>query len=565
MSKPHSARELTGLLKAPTGIVGFDDVTLGGLPAGRPTLICGAAGCGKTLFGITFLVNGATLCDEPGVFMTFEERPEDLEANFRSLGYDLNGLAAAGKLIVDHVRVERSEIEEAGEYDLEGLFVRLGFAVDRIGAKRVVLDTIESLFAGFTDQAILRAELRRLFGWLKERGLTAVITGERGEGQLTRHGLEEYVSDCVILLDNRVEDQIATRRLRVVKYRGSSHGTNEFPFLIDEDGISVLPITAPRRNLAVCNEIVSSGIPGLDAMIRNGGFYRGSTILVSGVSGTGKTTMASHFVNAACLRGERCTFFSFEESAEEICRNARSVGLDLHAHVAAGLLRFEWARPSLYGLEMHLARMQRDIETFKPAVVVIDAISAFRGPAGDVQSILLRTVDLLKSSGITAMFTSLRSGASRDEGTDHGLSSIMDSWIKLVDVEENGERNRILYLIKSRGTSHSNQLREFRMTDRGIELIDAYIGPEGVLTGTARITQEARDRAAADQRERESNRRQRQFARRREAVRRQIEELEAALQAEEDEEAMLLGEDELRDATLKSDQAARAIRRRAAE
>jgi circadian clock protein KaiC len=369
----------------------------------------------------------------------------------------------------------------------------------------------------------------------------------------------------VILLDNRVEDQIATRRLRVVKYRGSSHGTNEFPFLIEEDGISVLPITAPRRNLAVCNEIISSGIPGLDAMIRNGGFYRGSTILVSGVSGTGKTTVATHFANAACLRGERCSFFSFEESAEEICRNARSVGLDLQAHVEAGLLRFEWARPSLYGLEMHLARMQRDIETFKPTVVVIDAISAFRGPVGDVHSVLMRTVDLLKSSGITAMFTSLRGGASQHDGTDQGLSSIMDSWIKLKDVEENGERNRILFVVKSRGTSHSKQLREFRMTDSGIELIDAYIGPEGVLTGTARITQEARDQAATDQRAQDIKRRQRQLSRRRESVKRQIEELQAALQADEDEENMLLGEDDLRDKTLKSDRAVRAASRSASE
>ncbi|MGH7042990.1 MAG: circadian clock protein KaiC, partial [Acetobacteraceae bacterium] len=335
---PDSAVAPNTLPKAATGISGFDEITLGGLPASRPSLVCGAAGSGKTLFGVTFLVNGATTFDEPGVLMSFEERAQDLEANVASLGYDLAGLVAAKKLVIDHVRIERSEIEESGEYDLEGLFVRLGFAVDSIGAKRVVLDTVEALFAGFANPALLRAELRRLFGWLKERGLTAVITGERWDGQLTRHGLEEYVSDCVVLLDNRVEDEVTTRRLRVIKYRGSAHGTNEYPFLIDAEGISVLPVTSSGLDLPASDEIVSSGVPGLDSMLRGGGFFRGTSMLLTGDSGTGKTTIGSHLADAACRRGERCLFFVFEEGAQEICRNARSVGLDLAHWMKLGQL-----------------------------------------------------------------------------------------------------------------------------------------------------------------------------------------------------------------------------------
>jgi len=475
---PLEATTATGLVKAPTGIAGFDDITLGGLPAGRPSLLCGAAGCGKTLFAVTFLMNGAVRFGEPGVMLNFEERSEDVASNVASLGYDLDGLVADGKLILDYVRVERGEIEEAGEYDLDGLFVRLGHAVDSIRGKRVVLDTIESLFAGFSDPGVLRAELRRLFGWIKDRGLTAIITAERGDGLLTRHGLEEYVSDCVIFLDNRVQDQITTRRLRVVKYRGSAHGSNEYPFLIDTDGISVLPVTSSGLHRLISNEIISSGIPGLDSMLRNGGFYRGSGLLLSGSAGTGKTLIGCHFIDVACRRGERCMFFVFEESAAEVCRNALSIGLDLRTWVDTGLLRFEAARPSLYGLEMHLARMNRDVTTFQPSVVVVDPISAFRGPDLEVHSTLLRMVDLLKTNGVSSLFTSLRSGEGDITVSDPGLSSLMDSWIKLSDIQENGENNRILYIIKSRGASHSNQVREYRMTDTGIQLMEAYIGPE---------------------------------------------------------------------------------------
>ncbi len=558
---PPEAILPASLPRAPTGIAGFDDVTLGGLPAGRPSLVCGGAGCGKTLFAVTFLVNGATRYGEPGVFMSFEERAEDLAANVASLGCDLDGLVAAGKLAIDHVRVERGEIEESGEYDLEGLFVRLGYAVDSIGAKRVVLDTIETLFAGFSDPAILRAELRRLFGWLKDRGLTAVITGERGHGHLTQQGLEEYVSDCVVLLDHRVEDQITTRRLRVVKYRGSAHGTNEYPFLIDHDGISVLPVTSSGLDRPASTEVVSCGVAGLDRMLRGHGFYRGSSILLSGVAGTGKTNFAGQFADAACRRGERCLSFVYEESAQEICRNARSIGLDLEAWVDAGLLRFEAARPSLYGLEMHLARMHRDLELFRPSVVVLDPISALRGPNSEVHATLLRMMDLLKSRGITALFTSLRVDATMAEGADLGLSSLMDAWIKLEDFEADGERNRVLYLIKARGLSHSNQVREYRITDTGIDLIEPYIGPEGVLTGTARATQAAREQEAARRRRQEVERRRRELGRRRVSLEQQIAALRAALEAEEEEAGLLLDQEDTHEATLASDRAAVAVLR----
>lgn len=561
----QDAQSAPKLRKAPTGIAGFDAITFGGLPAGRPSLICGAAGCGKTLFATTFLVNGATRYGEAGVFVSFEERAEDLAANVASLGYDLDGLVAQKLVAIDHVRVEPSEIEETGDYDLEGLFIRLGFAVDSVGAKRIVLDTIETLFSGFTDPALLRAELRRLFGWIKDRGLTAIITGERGDGQLTRQGLEEYVSDCVVLLDNRVEDQITTRRLRVVKYRGSAHGTNEYPFLIDEGGIGVLPVTATDLDYDIPEGIISSGVGGLDAMLGPGGFYRGSSILISGEAGTGKTSLSSSLVDAACKRGERCLSFVFEESSAQICRNARSIGLDLAAHVQAGLLRFEAARPSLFGLEMHLARMHRDIERFDPSVVVVDPLSALRGPANELQATLLRMIDMLKGRGITAIFTSLRQENLGDQGDDLGVSSLMDSWIKLLNVEANGERSRTLYVIKARGMSHSHQVREFLMSENGIALVDAYIGSAGVLTGTARLVQEAKERSAALQRRQESERRAREAARRRMSIERQIAELQLGLSAIEDEESFLRNEDALRDAIFDDERKELIARRSGAE
>lgn len=568
MTEPVAAPDVrTGstLPKAGTGIAGFDEITLGGLPAGRPTLVCGGPGCGKTLFAMTVLVNGAKLFGEPGVFMSFEEANRDIAMNVASLGFDVDGLIAAGQLAMDYVRVERSEIEEAGEYDLEGLFVRLGHAIRRIGAKRVVLDTLEVLFAGLGDSDLLRAELRRLFGWLKEQGVTAVITAERGEGALTRYGLEEYVSDCVILLDNRVENQITTRRLRVVKYRGSAHGTNEYPFLIDDEGISVLPVTSAGLAHETSNETVSTGVPGLDEMLGMGGFYRGSSVLISGTAGTGKTSLAAHFVDAACRRGERCLYFAFEESPAQILRNMRSIGLNLQPWVAAGLLRYEAARPSLFGLEMHLARMHREIERFEPAAVVLDPISSLRGAQGEVHSALLRVIDLLKSRGITALLTNLVSGGQASDATDVGMSSLMDTWLSLVHLEANGERNRGLYILKSRGMSHSNQLREYELSHTGVHLINAYLGNAGVLTGSARVAQEATDAAEAARRIQESARRRREIERRRAAVDRQIAELRAGLEAEEDEVRHLLDQDAARETAFQQERNVLAARRGAAE
>jgi len=561
MSTTHSPSETQHLAKTPTGISGLDELTLGGLPTGRPTLLCGAAGCGKTLFAMTFLVNGATRYGDHGVFMSFEERAVDLSANVASLGYDVEDLVAAKKIAIDHVRIERAEIEQSGEYDLEGLFVRLNYAIDSVGAKRVVLDTIEALFSGFTDTAVLRAELRRLFAWLKDKGVTAVITGERGDGQLTRYGIEEYVSDCVILLDNRVQEQVTTRRLRVVKYRGSAHGTNEYPFLIDDEGISVLPITSAGLGHPISDKAVESGVPGLDEMLGKSGFYRGSSVLISGLAGSGKSTFGGSFVRAACARGERALYFAFEESPDQIVRNMQSVGIDLGACVASGLLRFEAARPSLYGFEMHLARMNRDIERFSPSVLVVDPISAFRGPHTEIHATLVRLADICKTRGITAMFTSLSATSEMMDESERSVSSLMDCWISLRIVEASGERNRVLYLLKSRGMNHSKQLREYRLTDDGIEMLDAYLGHDGVLTGSARAAQEAQDREQELARRQSIERRRRELARRRAATERQVAELMAALESEESEVSTLIEQEEARETALETDRMTMAQRR----
>src|SRR5437867_10637248 len=516
----HHSRIVARLPKSPTGIDGFDQITQGGLPVGRPTLVCGGAGCGKTLFALSFLVHGATRFDEPGVYMSFEESTDELAQNVASLGFDLPGLIEKKKIVLDHVRIERSEIEETGDYDLEGLFIRLGFAIDSIGARRVVLDTLESLFSGLANESIIRAELRRLFRWLKDRGVTAVITCERGEGTLTRQGLEEYVSDAVILLDHRVTEQVSTRRLRIVKYRGSAHGTNEYPFLIDEDGIAVLPVTTLGLGHAVSSERISTGIARLDTMLGGKGYFRGSTILVSGTAGSGKSSLAAHFVDATCRRGERALAFLFEESPAQVMRNMRSIGIDLQPWVDRGLLEFQAARPSAFGLEMHLSRMHRAIDRFSPSVVVLDPESSLLGvsAAVDVHGTLMRLVDYLKGAGITALMTSLSHGKTEQERTDTAISSIVDNWLLLVTLESSGERNRGLYVLKARGMTHSNQIREFILTDHGVDLINVYTGPGGVLRGTARVVQEARENAEAFRRQAEIARRRRDLAHKRAAL-----------------------------------------------
>jgi circadian clock protein KaiC len=524
---PKSTSPATQLPKCPTGIQGLDEITGGGLPRGRPTLVCGGAGCGKTLLAVEFLVRGAVQSGEPGVFMAFEETEAELKANVASLGFDLAALVQRKKIMLDYIHVERSEVQESGEYDLEGLFVRLNHAIDSIGAKRVVLDSLEALFASLPNEAILRAELCRLFRWLKDKGVTAVITAERGRDQLTRHGLEEYVSDCVILLDHRVYDQIATRHLRVVKYRGALHGTNEFPFLIGDEGISVLPITSLGLNHKVSSERIGTGIPRLDAMLGGRGFFRGSSILLTGTPGTGKTIIAANFAQAACRRGERVLFFSFEESPNQIIRNMHSIGLRLEPLVKRGLLRFHSARPSLYGLEMHLATMFKEIAAFQPAVVIVDPITSLMdaGTASEGKGMVTRLIDYLKAGQVTSLFTNLTQtgqALQQSESAMSSLTSLMDSWVSLQDFEGNGEHNRVLYVLKARGMAHSNQIREFLISNHGVDLVDAYIGASGVLTGSARAAQGALEKAAVLASQQEAAQLKREVERKRSALERQI-------------------------------------------
>jgi circadian clock protein KaiC len=442
-----------------------------------------------------FLVRGIVDYDEPGVFMAFEETADDLATNVASLGFDLRKLERQRKLFIDYVRVERSEIEETGEYDLEGLFVRLQSAIETVGAKRVALDTIESLFSGLPNPLVVRSELRRLFRWLKDRRMTVLLTGEKGEGMLTRQGLEEYVSDCVIFLDHRVIDENSTRRIRVVKYRGTTHGTNEYPFLIDDGGISIIPVTSLGLLHKAYNERVSSGVPRLDEMLGGKGYYKGSTVLVSGTAGTGKTSSAALLARAACGRVERCLFFAFEESTDQLVRNMRAVGIQLEPYIRNGQLKVLPSRPTVHGLEMHLASMHKSIKTFNPSVVIVDPITNLMtvGTQLQTQAMLTRLIDFLKARGTTACFTSLTSGAKSSEQSEVGISSLIDTWIMLEIVSSGGERNRTLTIVKSRGMAHSNQACEYRLSRKGLELLDTYLGPSGVLTGTARLAKEADD------------------------------------------------------------------------
>jgi circadian clock protein KaiC len=542
----------------------LDEITFGGLPKGRPTLICGSAGCGKTLLSMEFLVHGAMKYNEPGVFIAFEETEEDLRKNIASLGYDLEDLSKRKKLVIDYVHIERSEIEETGEYDLEGLFVRLGYAIDSIGAKRVVLDTIEAIFAGLPNPSILRAELRRLFRWLKEKGVTAIVTGERGDGALTRHGLEEYVSDCVILLDHRVREQISTRRLQIIKYRGSMHGTNEYPFLIDEHGISVLPITSIGLKHKASSERISSGVERLDAMLGGKGYFRGTSILVSGTAGTGKSSLAAHFIDAACRRGERCAYFATEESPDLIVRNMRSIGIDLTPWLKKGLLRFDSTRPTFHGLEMHLLRMHKLVTETKARVVVVDPITSYisLGDTLEVKSMLTRLIDFFKAHQITALFTSLTEGGSAFEQSEVGISSLMDTWILLRPMESNGERNRGIWILKSRGMAHSNQIREFLITNHGIDLVDVYLGPEGVLTGSARAAREAREKAEALLRQQDIQRKQRNMERRSKALEARMTALRTQFELEKEELEKEITEQKRREGVLDEDRVAMAARRK---
>jgi len=540
------------LSKSPTGIQGLDEITRGGLPEGRPTLICGNAGCGKTLLAMEYLVRGATKYNEPGVFIAFEETESELSNNVSSLGFDLENLIKEKKLFIDHIHLERSEIEETGEYDLEGLFIRLNHAIDTIGAKRVVIDTIESIFAGLPNPGILRSELRRLFRWLKEKKVTAVITGERGDSTLTRQGLEEYVSDCVIILDHRVTEQTSTRRMRIVKYRGTLHGTNEYPFLIDENGISVLPITSLGLTHGVTSERVSTGIKELDSMLENKGYFKGSSILVSGTAGTGKSSLAAHFVSATCKCGERVLYFSLEESPAQIIRNMNSIGIDLEPLVKKGKLLFHAMRPTFTGLEMHLATMLKIVKEFNPSAVIVDPLNSFISADNSVEakSLAMRLIDHLKLKHITAFFTTLTTSGSSLEHTDVFISSLIDTWLLLRDIELGGERNRGLYVLKSRGMAHSNQIREFLLTNNGIILQDVYVGMEGVLTGSSRVAQEAKDSSELFIHKQLVEQKKLLLERKRKNLKAQIASLQAEFEADEAESLKLISIEESRIANI---------------
>jgi len=544
------------LLKTPTGIRGLDEISGGGLPNGRTTLVCGGTGCGKTFLAMEFIVRGATQYDEPGVFMSFEEKNKDLTKNFVSLGFDLNDLEAGKKLVIDYVHIDRSEIEENGSYNLAGLFTRLGHAIDSIGAKRVVLDTPEALFSGFDNETVLRAELKRLFDFLTDQGVTAIITGVPGATTLTRHGLEEYVADCVIALEHSVHQQIATRRLRIIKYRGSFHGTNEYPFLIDERGLSVMPVVSLGLEDMAPSDWISTGSPRLDTMLSGKGYFRGSSILVTGTAGTGKSSIAALFIDAACKRGERCIYFAFEESQNQIIRNMRSIGINLEQWVKKDLLRFQTSTPMLYGLEMHLVTMHKSIEDFKPVIAVVDPISNLVDTAteGEVKSMFSRLIIYLKTKQITTFCTDLTSpgvlGSNNLEQTGMGVSSLMDTWLLLETKEMDGERNRCLYILKSRGMAHSNQIREFIMSDTGIQLQDVYIGSSGVLTGSSRITQEAVDQAETVARTQEVEMKQREIERLKTEAQAQIDAINARLKAQTDELEFVIKKEKTRDEIL---------------
>lgn len=552
MNQKHQRKTSMGFTKCGTGISGFDEITGGGLPQGRPTLVCGGAGSGKTLFAMEFLLKGATRFNEPGIFIAFEENERELTENVASLGWDLNALAREKKIFLDHVYIERSEIEETGEFNLDGLFIRIESALRTVNAKRIAIDAIEALFSGFSDEMALRAEIRRLFRWLKEKGLTAVVTGEQGKGAFTRQGLEEYISDCVVFLDNRMNEQVATRRIRVIKYRGTSHGTNEYPFLITEKGFSVLPITGLNLDYPVSNERISTGIDRLDTMLGGKGYFRGSSILVSGTAGTGKSSLAACFAAAACKRGEHALYFSFEESPQQIVRNMGSIGIDLKGPAEAGLLHFKSSRASSFGMEIHLSLMVKAVDEINPTVVIIDPISNLNsvGDNREVKETLTRLIDYMKMKHITAFFTDLNSNEDTLEKTQSAISSLMDTWILLRDIELNGERNRGMYVLKSRGMAHSNQIREFLISSDGLRLVDAYIGPGGVLTGTSRINQDALERAENALQQQKLERLRRDLERRKKTMESRIQEIRDTFEGEKEEMEHALAESELRENAL---------------
>jgi len=540
------------LEKASSGVPGFEDITHGGLPRGRPTLVCGSAGCGKTLFGMQFLVKGAIEKDEPGVFVAFEETESDLRTNVASLGWDLDTLFNQKKFTVESIIISPDEITEAGQYDLEGLFVRLDAAIREVGARRIVLDTVETLFGAFMDAHIVRAEFRRLLQWLKDRGITAIVTAERGDGHLTRFGIEEYVSDCVIELSQTMHGQTTRRHLRILKYRGSGHGTNAYPFLIGQRGIHLFPVTELGLDFPVSEERISSGIHRLDEMLGGKGFYRASSLLLSGTAGTGKSSISASFAAAACARGEQVLYISYEESRTQIIRNMKSIGIDLQKWYENGRLVFHTERVTSHDLEEHFFLVKEIIDINQPEVVIIDPVSNMlqMGSPNEVKNLMTRLIDLLKSRGITTLATELVSGGNPMEATNTDISSLIDSWLLLREIESGGERNRLLYVLKSRGMSHSHQVREFILTDHGIELKDVYEGPAGLVTGTARYTQERQEEAQRQHRLEEIERRKNELARKQNLKAAKLKEIEAQFRGEEEELERMIREAEQEEETF---------------
>lgn len=494
------------------------------------------------MLSMEFLVNGARDYDEPGVFIAFEEKEEELAENMESLGFNLKELEKKKKLAIDYILIERGEVEETGEYDLGGLFIRIEYAVRQVGARRIVIDSIETLFSGLQNENILRAELRRLFRWLKDKGLTAMITAEPGQGTLTRHGIEEYVADCVILLDHRVTEQTSTRRMRIIKYRGSVHGANEYPFIISEEGISVLPLTSIGRAYKVSRQHISTGVPRLDAMMDGKGYFRGSSILVTGTAGTGKSSIAMHMADATCRRGENCLYLASDASPDQIVRDAKSIGINLAKWARQGLLRFQSTRPTFSGMEAHLVYIHKTVNEFDPKVLVFDPISSMASTSStlEVHSMLLRLIDFLKSRGITNLCTNLTTGGKFLEQPEVDISSVMDTWLLLRDVEYSGERTRMLSILKSRGMDHSNQMREFLITSKGVDLIDAYLGSGLVLTGAARTVQEMKEREEALLRAQETKRLEREIERNRKSTEAKINALRIELESREEEVKTLI-------------------------
>ena len=561
----RGARSKTALAKLPSGISGFDEITFGGLPKGRPTLVYGGPGCGKTLFGMQFLARGATDHGDPGVFLSFEESIDEHKANVRSLGYDLNDLITRKLLTIEHARIDPAREIGRGEYDLDALFMRLARAVDSAKATRVVIDSLETVIHGAGDRVAVRQSFERMFRWLKNRNVTSIITAEEGDHGRSRHGFEDYIADCVVRLDHHVSQQVSTRTLRVIKYRGSAHGTNEYPFLIDEDGIHVLPVTSVGLQHQVSTERVSTGVARLDAMFGGQGFYRGTTVMISGTPGSGKSSLTAHYIDAACRRGERVLTFTYEESPEQVVRNMRSIGIDLERWIDKEQLRFIAARPSMYGLEMHLAVVLKAVNDFEPESVVIDPISNLVRAGTDLEAhaMVVRLIDTLKTRGITTVMTHPTADIASAGNTELAISSIIDTWILVQSIQAGGERNRQLYVLKSRGMSHSNQVREFLITDKGIQLVDVYTGPEGALTGSARAAKEAQEQAEHVARQGAVDRERRKMQRRRKAVTAKIEALQADLEAESAESMRLITEAEAREAEIAYNRATMATRRKA--